>query len=812
MSKFKQQISEMRKNMPRHIQWLLLGAAFVVVLILLTILVGGKGDNNKEIAATNAVAAELKIKPDMINWADVIVGEKKTEKITISATAPVIIVDVQRHDEISGFDVKDTCKATKRLDDKTGCEIIATYAPSSVMPTKQTSVTIVWHQAGQSEDMAQKDKIVLTLGAVAPVIEEKPKPAPAPKPVVVPEPEPEPAPVEEEEEIEEEEIFEDEPETVQEEIISEVTALAPPVEMPKKTAYVSGGQEIVISDGCSDFAFPGYNNSGRQIGWIKPSGGAYYFHTFDDTDCSEPAGKYNPDNGIITDDSGKKIGTDADHIGVSVITSGELPELSNVPAIKPVHRASQNDTPGSSQSGGMGRFSTGGMSSVFNGIEKAKETGVIFGTTDENVVTSSAPYDRTFILRQFKPIPATIVSDIRADIDALQMGVPVRATVDRNVYSDNGRTVIIPTGTLLLGYVHGEVPGPYKTIGRMQVKWYQFIRPDGVEFNFPGDNDPYSADSQGRLGVPGRGSSDYLEQFFMPMLTAFVPAAINLINPVADAFVNQIDLDNNTVVQSGTMRSSELAKNEIITAWNQVAQKLMVDMMDNTVPPFTIAAGTRITVYSPVDLQITCGAAEGENAGKKCAVAAFSDEKRRTIKESDMGLYAADDSSWVGQSRQFQAQEHCEQDPNGLWRVKKECSGAGTGKLNTCGGYSYSTLKLWCESLNYESKKDLQFKAYQADQKQQYDNKVQELGGPDSQEFKEQILGIQYNDDGTVQNPYASAPEAAPEAAAADVLLCLDGTEPDANGCCTGEIYTDMGEQGFNCCPETGGDCFPPMF
>ena len=43
------------------------------------------------------------------------------------------------------------------------------------------------------------------------------------------------------------------------------------------------------------------------------------------------------------------------------------------------------------------------------------------------------------------------------------------------------------------------------------------------------------------MGVPGRGSSDYLEQFVMPMLTAFVPATINLINPVADAFVNQID-------------------------------------------------------------------------------------------------------------------------------------------------------------------------------------------------------------------------------------------------------------------------------
>lgn len=34
---------------------------------------------------------------------------------------------------------------------------------------------------------------------------------------------------------------------------------------------------------------------------------------------------------------------------------------------------------------------------------------------------------------------------------------------------------------------------------------------------------------------------------------------------------------------------------------------------------------------------------------------------------------------------------------------------------------------------------------------------------------------------------------------------------PDENGCCPGEKYTDMGELGFNCCPETGGDCFPPM-
>ena len=41
--------------------------------------------------------------------------------------------------------------------------------------------------------------------------------------------------------------------------------------------------------------------------------------------------------------------------------------------------------------------------------------------------------------------------------------------------------------------------------------------------------------------------------------------------------------------------------------------------------------------------------------------------------------------------------------------------------------------------------------------------------------------------------------------------LCIDGANPDKNGCCSGEIYNDMGDLGFNCCPEIGGDCFPPL-
>ena len=111
--------------------------------------------------------------------------------------------------------------------------------------------------------------------------------------------------------------------------------------------------------------------------------------------------------------------------------------------------------------------------------------------------------------------------------------------------------------------------------------------------------------------------------------------------------------------------------------------------------------------------------------------------------------------------------------------------------------------------MNYESKKALQYEVYKEDQKQQYDQKIEDLGGVGSQQFNEEILGVKYDDEGNVKNPYASS--ATTNVETVEVLTCLDGSLPDPNGCCAGEIYTDMGDQGFNCCPETGGDCFPPI-
>ena len=812
MSKLKQQFSDLRKNTPKHIQWLLLAAAFVVVLILLTLLL--TRDEEKALENTEDTPITVNLSPDTIEWINVIVGDTETEKITVSASAPVKIMKIYTADDIVGLDIsKQTCTAMSQIDANTTCSINPEFHPTAAMTAQTTELYIDWRDVNASDAMKNTARVIMVLGASDP------------EPIIVPdnaptaEPEPEPTPAAAPDPI-------PEPEPVATEIKQDIEAIAPSsdftfLDTPTTTQAPVGNESVysenttapVPSEACSDFAMPAYNLSGVQSGWIRPSGGAYYYHPFSDTECKNPTGTYNPDNGIITDinNPAQKIGTDAEHIGYTTIQNGTLPQLSNPATERNVNKAYQLTTEEISSLAAP--QSTNGQNGTnFSGrikLNEAPKSDVIIGTSG-SAVFSSDPFDRKFVLRQYKPIPATIVSEVRADPKLYEEGqsLPVRATVDRNVYSDDGRTVVIPTGTLMLGYVTGNLPGPYQTIGRMEIKWYQFILPSGVEFNFNNTNAPFSGDSQGRAGVPGHGSTDYVEQLVMPMLTAIVPAAVNMIAPIADTFINQIDLDNNTVVQSGTVRSSELAKQEVITAWNQVAQKLIVDAMDNTIPPFSIAAGTRITVYSPMDLVITCG----NDDSKECSIENVRNDSRLTdVRNKRYDEWSSikpnvnyDDGSWVGQTRSFNLVDYCTNETaDGMWDIDPDA----TAQIIQDSGYDYRTVLAYCQSLNYQAISNAQQDAYYQDQQQVF----QETYPVGSQAYNEDILGLTYDDSGAIQNPFIETATEEEAAVTETVITCPDGGAPDANGCCAGEIYTDMGEQGFNCCPESGGDCFPPI-
>ena len=821
MNKLKKQFSDLRKNTPKHIQWLLLAAAFVVVLILLTLLMTRR--DTEELTTVEDVAIQLNIEPDTIDWTNVTVGETETATIKLSASAPVKIMDVRLSENATGISEPQQTCTPLTIDTQIVCQIVLTYRPMTAADMHAAAVYIDWRGANEPDSMKQTARINLALGAEKIQLPEpEPVPVAEPEPVATPEPEPiaEPEPIK----------TPDATPTYKQEIKRDLESIAPSAPLtfndtasatPSAPIEDDAPEYVRPSEACSDFAMPAYNLSGVQSGWIRPSGGSYYFHPFSDKECKNPTGVYNPDNGIITDinNPAQKIGTDAEHIGYTTIQNGTLPQLSNPATTKTVNKAVQLTTEQ------LNTINIPQDSTKLPGLRltEAPQSDVIIGTSG-TAVFSSDPFDRKFVLRQYKPIPATIVSEVRADPSLYgcnSAGVcsgqtlPVRATVDRNVYADDGRTVVIPTGTLMLGYVTGELPGPYKSIGRMQINWYQFILPSGVEFNFNTNNAPFSGDSQGRAGVPGHGSTDYVEQLVMPMLTAIVPAAVNMIAPIADTFINQIDLDNNTVVQSGTVRSSELAKQEVITAWNQVAQKLIVDALDNTIPPFSIAAGTRITVYSPMDLVITCGTDNSKECSVETVTAATKlADSSRNQRQDDWRSSARpkvnySDGSWTGQVRSFNLDNYCtNQTDDGMWDINPDL----TAKVIAESGYDYRTVLAYCQSLNYQAISNAQQDALYQNQQQQFQSNYGVTGNQTSdqqQAYNEDILGLTYDDSGAIQNPFVDT--TTEETVTEQVITCDGGALPDEYGCCPGEIYTDMGEQGFNCCPEAGGDCFPPI-
>lgn len=845
MINIKQQFQDFRSSTPKHVQWLLAGAAFVIVVILLVLIFGHKSDNNGQFDSANQ-EIYFDIQPKQIDFQDVIVGESDNQNVSISVNAPVVLDSIN-------IDVADMT-TTNNCDNLTdSCLINVIYKPRDEHDVSRTVLNIKWHTT--SDDVIKTESVPIVYSAheaMIPVEEEAPKPEP--KPIIDPTPIFEPVVVDldsdeesdsdyepiaehvvdEIETVMPDEVF-DEPEPIFEPIMDTVADVLPE---PK----LENSEFLLPPEKCSDFAIPGYNQAGNQIGWIKPERGANYFHPFSDKDCTHPTGKYDFTTGIITSLSdGSKIGTDANHIGYRNIRNSGL----TLPALSEPVGSSSRATNGTFQNaiwsvsgttsgnGGLKRYSSDD-SKWADDVDKKALKG---SAKDAEAVTSSRPYDRTFILRQFKPIPATIVSEVRADPSVYgcnksggncdgkkNYSIPVRATVDRNVFSDDGRTIIIPTGTLLMGYLDGDLPGPYQAVGRMNIKWYQFIRPDGVEFNFGGEGqDPYSGDAQGRMGVPGHGSTDYMEQMVMPILTSLVPAAVNMIAPIADTVINQINLDNNTIVQSGTMRSSEMAKQEVINTWNKVAQKLLVDVMANTTPPFSIAAGTRINVFSPVDLIVTCDSAE--NPGKKCAFTTYSENKRREWSGlKDKAKPDPDDPSWVGQVRSFNLIQYCDTD--------KKTNKVIVADNWMQSGYDYRTVYAYCESQNYQAINNAKQAAYNQSVKnvaedkygtKSYDPQTQTVEYSQTDEqlkaYNQDILGLQYDDQGSIINPFAKATPL--NEAQGEVLTCDDnGTMPDQYGCCPGETYTDMGPMDSNapdgphefaCCPSGDGDCFPPI-
>lgn len=109
----------------------------------------------------------------------------------------------------------------------------------------------------------------------------------------------------------------------------------------------------------------------------------------------------------------------------------------------------------------------------------------------------------------------TLVSAVlETGLDSTGAGL-ARALVTRNVYGFDGTQLLIPRGSRLYGSYEAGVEQGQK---RALIRWTRLLRPDGVTINL----DSPASDPLGRVGVPGKVDSHFLQRFGNALLGSTV--------------------------------------------------------------------------------------------------------------------------------------------------------------------------------------------------------------------------------------------------------------------------------------------------
>jgi len=317
-------IKQIFANIPKHVQWLMLGAAILIVALVLVLVISG--GHKKKVATPTApvVDAVLSVDPASLEWTDIRPGGMMETDVKITPNVQVKVTSVTFSKTISGLTYRAPCINMGQIPAGTMCAITVTWTPDAdLMPTRLT-LDVVYRAADAPENMVKTESVPITLSARTPVVAAPAPPTPTP-------PAPTPKPYDPFEDItgnSDDDYYNFQPKPLPD------LPPPPPVPAPPPAPVLPPAPAPDVN--CFEFAFPGYDLSGNQFGWIRPMGGAYKFHPFSDTTCSNPTGIYNPDTGIITaiDDNTKKIGTDAEHIGFRSPTGGlGMPQLGEAPPL-----------------------------------------------------------------------------------------------------------------------------------------------------------------------------------------------------------------------------------------------------------------------------------------------------------------------------------------------------------------------------------------------------------------------------------------------------------------------------------------------
>jgi len=610
--------------------WVLLAIALILTALALLVFTGQKKSEKKVVATTTAtisqgdggaeditepvevesptpkeelpedtkaetIPALFQVSPEKIEILDQPIGEKIEKTIFVSCAEgefkilsiklenPDLILETKKCDELATIKAKvDSCPIkitwTAKKDEKISTKLLIEWEDLSALNSKISTKEI---------------PVILESFTPAPpkIIEEKPVFSPPPDPKV---------------EKKDDSLFNFGGLFSSDDKKEEKTAIQPTI-APKNRKLR-----------CSRFASKAYAMNGNFLGWIRPSGDVYSAR------CTRKIGS-RKSNGDISDLNGKIIGYEFSDFVEKLREKKEadskmaMPEgladfedfdkqlptdWKEVGTNRANVRKVLNDPEKQKKAPVTDRWEQHQMKDHMGILKSAKMNKIPFTIKGPNQI-SSMPKDEEFVIRRNKPIPAVLSYPLQYNAQYNEV-VPATAIVERNIYGGSGRTVVIPAGSLILGHATGNWPNTYTRFSRVALVWDRLVRPDGAEFIFK--NKPITGDAQGKLGVPGKGSTDYMEQFVKPMLSSLVPAAINLISPVSELYTRKVLTDKDSgelsILETGQQTSSEKAKHELIATWNKIAHKLVDDTLQNTTPPFVVPAGTRLTIYTKQDIML----------------------------------------------------------------------------------------------------------------------------------------------------------------------------------------------------------------
>ncbi|MFC6487107.1 type IV secretion system protein VirB10 [Nitratireductor sp. GCM10026969] len=237
--------------------------------------------------------------------------------------------------------------------------------------------------------------------------------------------------------------------------------------------------------------------------------------------------------------------------------------------------------------------SEGADDAAFGGVAGQDRNSVFLGAL-------SALGNRTATARRLKRIDAlvpegTMIPGILETAINSDLPGQVRAVVSRDVYSFDGRRVLIPTGSRLIGEYQADVE---RGQTRVFVVWTRLLREDGVSVRL----NSIGADGMGRAGLTGHVNTKFFKRVSTAMLLSVVGAGAGYLIDPRETSTEEFDPRTGLTRRNVSRESGkEAAVDSIVKATSAITKNEFSANL-NIPPTISIPQGERIFVYVRQDL------------------------------------------------------------------------------------------------------------------------------------------------------------------------------------------------------------------